>query len=67
MAPELRQDYVRKFFNFVQFAPHMKALSAHPALLAVVGRVPLRGQVGHLLTTGRRKVGCFVSEDSGGD
>ncbi len=39
MAPELRQDYVRKFFNFVAFAPHMKALSEHTALLDVVSRV----------------------------
>ena len=39
MAPELRQDYVRKFFNFVAFAPHMKALSEHPELLDVVSRV----------------------------
>ena len=39
MAPEQRQDYVRKFFRFVDFAPHMKALSAHPALLDVAGRV----------------------------
>ena len=39
MAPELRQDYVRKFFNFVEFAPRMKALSEHPELLDVVSRV----------------------------
>jgi phytanoyl-CoA hydroxylase len=30
---------VRKFFNFVAFAPHMKALSEHPELLDVVSRV----------------------------
>ena len=35
----MRQDYVRKFFNFVAFAPHMKALSEHTALLDVVSRV----------------------------
>ena len=39
MAPESRQDYVRKFFSFVEFAPRMKALSRHPALLATVSRV----------------------------
>ena len=39
MAPELRQDHVRKFFNFVEFAPRMKALSEHPELLDVVSRV----------------------------
>ena len=39
LAPELRQDYVRKFFNFLEFAPHVKALSEHPELLAVVSRL----------------------------
>ena len=39
MAPELRQDHVRKFFNFIEFAPRMKALSEHPKLLDVVSRV----------------------------
>ena len=39
MAPELRQDYVRKFFNFVEFAPYMKALSEHRELLDLVSRV----------------------------
>ncbi|MDE0448321.1 MAG: phytanoyl-CoA dioxygenase family protein [Spirochaetaceae bacterium] len=39
MAPEVRQDYVRKFFNFVQFAPRIKGLSEHPALLDAVARV----------------------------
>ena len=36
MAPERRWDCVRKFFNFVEFAPRMKALSQHPQLLRVV-------------------------------
>ena len=39
MAPARRQDYVRKFFNFVAFAPRIKALSERPALLEVVRRI----------------------------
>ena len=31
MAPELRQDYVRKFFNFVEFAPRMKRCPRTPS------------------------------------
>ena len=39
MAPERRWDYVRKFFNFLEFAPRMRALSQHPQLLRVVRRL----------------------------
>lgn len=39
LSPEQRQDAVRKLWLFSEFEPRMKALSAHPALLAVVRRL----------------------------
>lgn len=39
LRPEEKQDVVRKLMWFVEFDPRLNALAAHPALLAVLGRI----------------------------
>ena len=39
LAPEERQDYVRKLAWFVEYDERLKALSHHPALLSVLARI----------------------------
>lgn len=39
LRPEEKQDVVRKLMWFVDYDPRLKALSAHPALLAVLRRL----------------------------